>query len=371
MRFTALLLLLSIMTCQLQAQSIWSGDVNNNGVVNGVDLLYWGIANGNSGPARAVVSTDWEAQTAPTAWSQSFPGGLNYAYADCNGDGIIDEDDFDEGIDNNFNLTHGALLPDGYANASGPGAAPQLRLEPSMEIVGQGAIVTIDLFLEDNQQPVPDFYGMALQLSYTTGLLEGDDGPDFDFTEGNWIEAEDDAVQELFIDDNGMGQAQLAVSRTNQVPVSVEPTAIGQFSIVIEDIIVGLSVDTFELSIDSVFLITDQLQTVATVPDTARIIIAKDPSVLLSTSGSGPAEVQIQNTTIYPNPAQADFYLETDLEILELHLVDQWGRRQALNYTSLEAGRYLLSPPYLAPAVYYLQIHCKQGMISKRIVLSP
>lgn len=371
MRSITLFLSLSLLSLGLQAQSIWPGDVNNNGTVNGVDLLYWGIANGSSGPARASVETDWLAQNAPADWSQSFPGGLNYAYADCNGDGLVDSDDFDEAIDDNFSQTHGILQPDGYNNAASGSIAPQLRLVPSMEIVGEGAMVTIDLFLDDERQAIPDFYGLALQLSYTTDLLEGDDGPDFDFTEGGWIAAADNAAQELFIDDDGSGQAQLAVSRTNQIAVNVEAAAIGQFSIVIEDIIVGLSVDTFELIIDSVFLINDQLQSVAAITDTARIIIAKDPAVLLSSSTDGPAEVQKENTLLYPNPTKGSFFLETELEILDLRLVDQWGRQQSLRFHRQSQGRYQLEPPPLLPAIYYLQIHSNQGIICRKIMFAP
>ena len=44
-----LLIALSISLPQTTAQSVYPGDINHNGLVNGVDLLYWGVAFGQKG----------------------------------------------------------------------------------------------------------------------------------------------------------------------------------------------------------------------------------------------------------------------------------------------------------------------------------
>lgn len=323
------LVLLLFLTPPVQAQEVWPGDVNNNGVVNGVDLLYWGTAFGASGPARTAIATDWSAQPAGPPWPQSFPSGLNYAFADCDGNGTIDEDDYDNAIDENFGLTNRIPGPDGFANA-GSGAAPRLRLIPSATVVEQGAMIEIDLFLDDADRPVSDFYGIALKMTYTTGLLLDDDGPDFDFTEDSWLEAGDDNATELFKDGEGNGAAELAFTRTNQQPVAVESGAIGQFSVIVEDIIVGLEVDTFVIQIDSVLLVGGDFSTIAVVPDTVYIIVARDTSKLTSTSSRVLPGQLTDQIKIFPNPAQSGFQFQCPVPVTELILIDPLGRRTTL-----------------------------------------
>ncbi len=364
MRFYLLAFLFWVFTFSgsLFAQEVWPGDVNNNGVVNGVDLLYWGVAFGSSGPPRATVSTDWEAVPLLSLWSQSFPNGLNYVFADCNGDGIVDEDDFDDAIEDNFGLTQGALQPEGYANAQ-PGASPRLRLQPDSENVGYGATVNISLSLDDSAMPVSNFYGMALKLSYTTGILLGDDGPDFDFVENNWIAADNSFVQNLFEDNNGLGTAELATTRTNQQTIRVNPAEIGRFSIVIEDIIVGREIDTFRLQIDSIYLINNQFEIIPVVPDTAIIIVSKDPKVTATEENQVLPEIKV-----FPNPVRNEFFLESNIPLFEPYLIDNLGRVLQLEARLLREGIYHLQAPPLPSGVYWLFAKTHQGLIGRKII---
>lgn len=368
--FRVLLLFITLVLLQpaVTAQDVWPGDVNNNGVVNGVDLLYWGIAFGNNGPARASESTDWSAQPAGAPWAQNFPSGLNYAFADCNGDGVIDGDDYGNAIDENFGLTQGILSSDGFSNATA-GATPKLRMVPSATLVEEGAIVDIDLFLDDSDQPLNNFYGIALKLSYTTGLLEGDDGPDFDFTENSWLEVGDDDAQELFEDNDGNGTAELAFTRTNQQAVTVGTEPIGQFRVIVEDIIVGLEVDTFVIQIDSVLIVGADFSTIATLPDSVSIIIAKDTSKLTSSTGLITPAQLANNIRVSPNPARFGFQLNSPVPVTELSLIDPLGRRVRLTPTPGLNQRVLL-PPNLPPGLYGLLIRTPYGDCLKKLMIS-
>ena len=88
----------------LQAQTtIWPGDVNNNGVVNNIDIIYWAYGKNTEGPARSNISTGWEEQSLDTLWATEFTDGTNLAFADCNGDGKVDEKDL-QVIKDNFNF---------------------------------------------------------------------------------------------------------------------------------------------------------------------------------------------------------------------------------------------------------------------------
>lgn len=351
----------------VSAQAVWPGDVNNNGVVNGVDLLYWGIAAGTSGPGRVVESTDWSAQVPGAPWAQSFPSGVNYAFADCDGNGTVEEEDYTSAIEENFGLTHGVLGPDGFANAL-PGAAPQLRMVPSATLVEEGAMVNIDLFLDDSDRAVNNFYGIALKMTYTTGILEDDSGPDFDFTEDSWLEAGDNNAQELFEGGDGSGAAELAFSRSNQQAVAVGTGPIGQFQVIVEDIIVGLVVDTFIIQIDSVLLVGPGLTTVAVVPDTVRIVVAKDTAKLTSTNSGQLPQGVTNDIKVFPNPARSGFQLTSPVTVTELYLVDPLGRRTALPRPGNH--RRVPLPHNLPSGLYCLLLRTPYGDCLKKLMIT-
>lgn len=355
-----------LLFCQVApAQEVWPGDINNNGIVNGVDLLYWGVAFGSSGPARSEVDTDWQGIPLAEAWGQSFADGTNYAYADCDGSGLVDEDDFDDAIEDNFGLTHGPRLADGYVSGQA-GQAPKLRLTPDATQVNFGATVNIGLSLDDTDRPLGDFYGLAASISFTTEVLAGDDGADFDFQENNWIEADNSYVQELFIEGESPGRAELAISRTNQQSIPAQPTAIGNFSIVIEDIIVGRAVDTFQLIIDSVMVINKDLQVIPVVSDTVTIIISDEIS-------AAPEQHPLESMgiTVYPNPVNGNFYLRIgDFTVKpDILLLDQLGRSFSVSYRQLQPGLYGLEKPELPSGIYWLAVRTTAGWSGKKIIL--
>jgi len=76
-----------------QSQQIWPGDINDNGIVNGVDLLYHGVAEGNIGPERAETGSDWEGYLSAPLWQNSFTDGINFSNADVNGRGKVEQGD--------------------------------------------------------------------------------------------------------------------------------------------------------------------------------------------------------------------------------------------------------------------------------------
>ena len=82
----------------ISAQNIWPGDINNNGVVNGIDLLYLGVAFDEEGPLRPDAGTSWQAHPMGDSWGQNFPNGMNYAFADADGNGIVNEADLQSAI---------------------------------------------------------------------------------------------------------------------------------------------------------------------------------------------------------------------------------------------------------------------------------
>lgn len=346
------------------AQEVWPGDVNNNGIVNGVDLLYLGLAYNSEGPERTNGDTEWQAQPITAFWPQSFPNGLNYAYADGDGDGSIDDDDKDA-IEENFSLTHGTVTPDVYANAA-PGAAPRIFLEPGATVVQEGAQVSVGISIGDLSMPVNNFYGIAFKLSFDAELLADDDGIEYAGELNSWIAAGDGEIEELFMPDETTGTAELAVTRTNQQAAPAGSGRIGAFSIIIEDIIVGLSVDTFNIRIDSVLLLDHELGAIPLVPDSAMIIIARDPKAVSATSATDGTQLQL-----FPNPGKGPFFLRSGQPLSGFSLHDKLGRRMPVAVSQKTPGLYQVQATGAPPGLYFLTGCSPEGCFSKKMLIQP
>jgi hypothetical protein len=226
-------------------------------------------------------------------------------------------------------------------------------------------MVDIALSLDDAQMPLDNFYGIALSLSYSTGLLADDDGPDFDLVPGNWIESDNSYVEYLFYESGPEGKAALAITRTNQTAVPADEGTLGIFSIVIEDIIVGLQMDTFYLQIDSVKLITQDFSTIPVVPDTAKVIVVNDLNLL-----NGSREAPASAVRVFPKPAKDLVFVQADFPLTDPVLFDQLGR--ALPAALQETGPHLyqLDCSGLAPGLYGLRAGSRQGTVFQKIIIT-
>ena len=359
----ATVLAVSIKWSPVAAQQLWPGDINNNGIVNAVDLLYLGQAFGTTGPPRAGASTDWQAQDISTPWSQSFPNGLNYAYADCDGNGIIDDNDLDSGIEDNFELTHGSLQPDGFSNGA-IGSAPQALLTPSASAVEPGTEIDISLSLGSQAFPIDNFYGIAILFNYTPEFLS-DDSFDFEFEEeaSSWIQ-EPKIEYFYYNDDDGQGKGQIAITRTGRQTQNPGFGPVGKFSIVIEDIIVGLQADTFRLQIDSILLIDAAFNTYPVAPDTTTILITRDSALLNASLQSKEAYAKI-----YPNPTPGLFFLECPAGLTGLHLTDALGRTAPMALQPLNGTSFQVDASKAPPGMYWLSGRTNEGLFRKKIVI--
>ncbi len=81
------------------------GNFDNNAIVNGKDLLYWGLAYGYTGPPRDSATTDWIPQYNIKDWNDSIDG-VNSKHQDANGDGIVDMLDL-EILEDNYGENYG------------------------------------------------------------------------------------------------------------------------------------------------------------------------------------------------------------------------------------------------------------------------
>jgi hypothetical protein len=170
------------------AQVLWPGDVNDNGLVNGVDALYWAVAIEETGPPRTDQNTDWEA-TPFVPWPQSFADGTNLAFADCDGDGEVEDDDLEEVILENFGQQRAGVVPDVFAEIDEQNGL-SLEIVPRQEVIGSQEPLELAIRLGNDQRPVSDFAGLILDIVFDPDLVsEGQAAFSLELNE-NWAVGE-------------------------------------------------------------------------------------------------------------------------------------------------------------------------------------
>lgn len=353
----------------LYGQQVWPGDANNNGIVNGVDALFIGLGFGSTGPGREDEETDWTGQNPPTPWPETFPNGLNYYFADCNGDGTIDGDDVMEAVLENYlseKPDQEDIFPDGYTNASPGGSAAELRLEPTTTAINVEDPLEVEIFLGNENTPIENFYGISFQLSYSTKQGSNFEDPVFAFENNGWFDPSNNNSI-LFFASNEEGRSDLTICRTDQQTIPMGSGKLGEFSIIMEDIIVGLEQDTFVIKVDSVLLFTDQATAIPIKVDSTSVLVFEEGAN--ETTENNRAKNQWR---VWPNPAEDYIQIDGDMSaIQDIALFDTRGQRIGLYYDQhvVNRGRTYRWDKDLPSGLYWLRLNSHFGISTKKIII--
>lgn len=143
---------------------VWPGDANSDGIVNNIDALELGLHYTHAGPARATVSNSWQSHIAFN-WTGTISNGKNMNHSDCNGDGIINDNDT-LAIYNNYGLTH--VFKPTQTNT----VTSQLRIIPNQESVANGTWGTASIYLGDVITSINNINGIAFTVDFDNSLIE-------------------------------------------------------------------------------------------------------------------------------------------------------------------------------------------------------
>ncbi len=357
--------LLLIITFNLTASCLWSqvlwpGDVNNNGVVNHVDWLYIGYVIGEVGPPRDIgeQGIEWEAKTF-NPWGTDFMGtSIDYAYADCNGDGIIDGADLNA-VEINYLNEHGTVTQD-MPPPGDAGVDPSFMLESvTVDPFPIGGVMLFNINLGTEAIPVESFSGVAFSITYDPNVVL--DMSIFPAEEGDWFEAGLLMVQN---DDPVEGRIDFAFTALNDVnPLEDLSGLFAGLFIVIEDDVVGMQDPEIEttFTIDNILLLGDQFESSPVVNDTTSVTIFSIPT-------SNNDLINEEQIEVYPNPASDFIYLKTDLQIERVELFNSLGQG-IRSFESNSINPYQLNVANTGTGVYLIKIYTEQGVLTKKIIL--
>ncbi len=145
-------------------ECVWPGDANSDGTTDNLDILELGLHYAQTGAPRASSSNAWQSYFANN-WVGTITNGKNLNHSDCNGDGVINDDDT-LAIYNNYGLTH-AFKP-----AQTTMVNPQLSIVPDQPMVTKGNWGTASVYLGNTSNPINDINGIAFTVDFDNTLIE-------------------------------------------------------------------------------------------------------------------------------------------------------------------------------------------------------
>jgi parallel beta-helix repeat protein len=181
---------------------VWPGDANYDRIVDVKDILSIGVGMFKKGKNRPNASSIWVGQPCLN-WADTFANGVNYKYADCNGDSTISPNDANS-VKTNYSKIHTKSL----TFTQGAVTDPHLNIVFSKDSIQAGDTVMASINLGTSSLPAAGVYGLAFSLVYPSALI---DTVFADFS-SSWI-----ATKPLsFSIIPAAGQLDMAVVRTNQ-----------------------------------------------------------------------------------------------------------------------------------------------------------
>ncbi len=324
---------------------IYPGDADQNGVVQHYDLLNIGLAAGLTGPARldssAMTALAWQ----PSAYLNSDPGA-----ADCNGDGIVDDQDL--GVvaahyDDSVGLFPVKAVDTSTCSAY---AVPVYLVSLNGDSVQDGDTLVMDLYL-GNTGALSDAYGLALTLQLDNGFFNTD-GADI-LMDNSWI-LQNTAGLRLHTKKQNSGLVEIALSRNDHSHTEGGGPAL-RARLPIDDNIDGIihapGWHNLAVSITGVKVVNEY--------GVVRNVCIEQPQLAVYKNATGITETPLKHMQVYPNPATDQLTITGD-GLREIVITDLTGRsllhfetgpvnsyHLSLANAGLPAGTYLL---YLAGA---------------------
>lgn len=349
----------------LQAQ-VYPGDANNNGVVDHYDVLYVGYAYGSIGPVRLNPSTIFSPQSVLLDWPQSFPGGDNYAYADANGNGLVEWGDL-LAINQNYNNQLDSI-DDIEAEIGISGIDPSLDIQTlggSLQVTENYELNLPIVLGQAPNEPV-SFNGLAFSIVHNSNLIKD---VSISFTEG-WPSADGQAFS-MQRDNPGVAhQLDAALTRFGSDPVT-GAGSIGMLRIVIEDDLIGLlpaDRDSMEVIVEikDILMLNGNFENMPIIPDSLILMVYR-PGLINATPPGTPQSGE--EVSVFPNPTNGVLFIESK------HFINRWEIYSAQGVLLAEYAnprqQYAcqLQLEQWPAGIYYLRLFTESGMTLKKVII--
>jgi len=139
---------------------VYPGDANADGIVSGTDILFWGLAEGNTGEIRPDASVVWTPQPTPD-WNNTVAD-INGKHQDTDGSGLVDEADLDI-IEVNYLKTNADYQQQFYQDDA-------LQITPQIaqaQNFGTSSEYEVEINLGSNAQGTTSIHGLSFSVDFS------------------------------------------------------------------------------------------------------------------------------------------------------------------------------------------------------------
>ncbi|MBK7108312.1 MAG: T9SS type A sorting domain-containing protein [Chitinophagales bacterium] len=326
---------------------VWPGDANNDGIANTDDILSIGVLSSTTGSARDDMSIGWYAHAADS-WVDPVIGGDENKYADCNGDGTINDDDT-TAVSVNYSSEHPVFV----LKTSG-GEIPLFIDAPETELpLGSNSLPVI---LGDAINYADAIYGLRFTITYESENIESS-SVSFQSME-SWFGSEPELI--TFRKNNtDVNKLDVAIVRNNQLNATGNGT-IGTLNFVVIDNIAGISTGSASFTISDVRAIDVDWNELA----------VQGSNVVVETEETTGIENQNNNEiSIYPNPATGDIlHLEGNMNDFEYISIKDITGRTIINYNADQILDGNISIESLPAGTYILEMLSNETFVSEKLI---
>jgi hypothetical protein len=291
---------LGAVDCRTEDDSeVWPGDANRDRIANHLDLLNLGIAWGKQGPERTLPGSRWTGVPA-SSWGSRFSDAAesgDFKHADCNGDGIVNEEDI-RVIRKNYNLRNGQVQDSPELPATDVDPPVFFEVPESAGLPDSGYF-NIPIVLGSAEQPLKDIYGVAFTIEFDPQVI---DPADIEITyPTSWLGEAGVNLQSITYQYQGEGKIEIAITRTDQNEVSgFGPVAMFRG---IRDDIVGRSESQLDISHSYAVRTNQSFIKLNGLPKTAKFIPKSE------VENYGLIDLK-RGMRVYPNPTSSTINID-------------------------------------------------------------
>ena len=325
---------------------VWPGDTNNDGLVNNFDVLNIGIGFDATGEARENAATSWAGQEA-SDWDKKFMNGLNYKFADADGQGIIDYADVDV-VNQNWGEEHN--FAGDQSERIMTGADIPLFLEAGTYNTDQ--MIQIPIHLGSTALPADEVYGIAFDVLYDLNMVKPENISIS--MENSWLATDNENILSVQKNQPSAGAVHFAMVRNDQV----NKNGIGEIATL--NIFFKEISNEFlasNLSIGNIKLINNLGDEMPAVDISSMINVQNTPT---STNNLNPVSM-----SVFPNPSNGLVNIQTNEQITNVKVMSIDGslaKEIKGNVTELDLQD-------LEQQMYILQIETERDIIMKKVTL--
>jgi len=294
---------------------VYSGDVNDDGVVDVKDILDLGLNIGEAGYERIQdFNLIWTGQESDNWGYDQMNDGIDLKCGDTDGDGYIDAYDAYE-IKDNYGRIH-SLRSNSIEELS---TVPIYFIPPSNP-VDSGEWISLDIVVGNANLPAVDFYGTAFTLNFDPELMDSA-SVKFTLYDDNWMGYQSPITQIATVPQDG--QVDIGISRISNVSTD-GLGVIGKLEFIVEDEVSGLKkrsqLQNSSLVTMSKIISTNEFGQYMTHPNFEdHILFNEDPTYN--------DEDLEQSIVVSPNPTTGIFTIESEkYNIDRIDVVDALGR---------------------------------------------